>query len=85
MKLTKTLAAVCAVLALAACNDPTKKGGGTRQLSPADMYRSCVGTDHDQQNHCQIKIFGHLFSEDDQNWVCDSMGNWQCGPTEKRA
>lgn len=85
------LAAV-AVLALTACEtgpttqpSPPPPASAPTPAKPPDVYRKCVGSTRSKQDACQMKAWGYTFSDDDNNWECKHMGDWLCGPAERKA
>lgn len=84
---------VVAVLLLAACKPgPTPSLPTTATAPkppvPLDVYRACAKTNPSSRAHqgrCQVKAWGGEFSDDDERWACQYMGDLKCGPTEGKA
>lgn len=71
------------MVALVACPGKSDSPPSKRQLE-SNSYRQCVGTDRSSsaQSRCQVHVWGQTFGEEDERWICDRMGNWQCGSAE---
>jgi hypothetical protein len=69
-------------LLLTGCGQPASPPS-----SPSQVYLGCVGADHGKatQRACQVLAWGEAFEEDDERWLCDHMGNWECAPNSRKA
>lgn len=81
------LGAVALGLVLTACPGKTDSPPPNKRQLEVTSYRQCVGTDRSKaaQDRCQVHVWGRIFGEDDERWVCDRMGNWECAPTEVKS
>lgn len=91
----RTAAVLAVLLALTACKPtPTTKpappppASAAKPAKPLDVYRACAKAnpaDRAHQDACQRKAWGGPFSDDDERWACQWMGDLKCGPAERKA
>lgn len=91
----KRLVVAVALLALTACKPtpttqpaPPPPASAPKPATPLDVYRKCVKTNPANRAHqdaCQRKAWGEGFSDDDERWACQWMGDLKCGPAERKA